>query len=42
MIKVNCPRCGRENIIDISKAVDENGEVFRCEGCGYHFRYTNK
>lgn len=39
---VKCVKCGHETSIDISKAIDANGEVFRCEHCGYPFRYAKK
>lgn len=42
MEKVKCVKCGSENEIDISKAIDENGEVFICPNCGQKFRYTHK
>lgn len=35
--KVKCPKCGEEFIIDISKAVDENGETFQCPTCEFQF-----
>jgi len=40
MIKINCPKCGKETIIDIRKSISEDAEVFACEHCGYHFRYV--
>jgi predicted RNA-binding Zn-ribbon protein involved in translation (DUF1610 family) len=42
MITIECPKCGENVKIDIAKAIDENGEVFRCEHCGYKIRYTAK
>lgn len=42
MEHVKCVRCGHENEINIAKAVDTQGEEFRCENCGLIFRYTNK
>lgn len=42
MKTVKCVKCGAENEIDISKALDEDGEVFRCGHCGYPFRYADK
>lgn len=41
-MKIICPRCGKETEFFINEAVDENGEVFACKHCGYHFRYTDK
>ena len=40
MKTVNCPKCGKEVVIDIARAVDEDGEEFVCDHCGYHFRYA--
>ena len=40
MIKIKCPKCKQEININISNAVDENGEVFLCKNCGYKFRYA--
>ena len=42
MKKIKCVNCGNETEVDISRAIDEEGETFRCEHCGYPFRYTNK
>jgi len=42
MIKVSCPKCKHENELYISNALDEHGEVYKCESCGYLFRYTEK
>ena len=42
MEKIQCPKCKELTTLDISKAVDEEGEVFKCEYCGYHFRYVNE
>ena len=39
---VKCPKCGQDVKIDIANAIDENGEVFKCDHCGYPFRYTLK
>ena len=40
MKKIKCPKCNKETTINIAKATDENGEEFRCENCGYIFRYV--
>ena len=40
MKKIKCPKCNKETIINIAKAIDENGEEFRCENCRYIFRYV--
>lgn len=37
---VKCPKCKEETEIDISNAIDEEGEVFNCQHCGYPFRYA--
>ena len=42
MKQINCPKCKELTTLDIAKTVDEEGEVFKCEHCGYHFRYVNK
>ena len=33
MEKIICPKCGSEITIDVSKAVDKNGEIFLCKNC---------
>jgi len=40
MEKVPCPKCNSEVQIDIAKAMDEHGEVFKCLNCNYTFRYA--
>ena len=40
MTIVKCPKCHKDTEINIARAIDENGEVFRCEHCGYPFRYA--
>lgn len=42
MERVKCVRCGSEVEINISNAMDEEGEVFKCPNCGFKFRYTHK
>ena len=37
-----CPKCKCNVKIDITNAVTEDGEVFRCPKCGYYFRYVEK
>lgn len=39
---VQCPKCKADVKIDISDAIDENGEIYICPKCGYQFRFTNK
>lgn len=40
--KVKCPKCKEEVILDISKCVDELGEVHCCPKCGFQFRWVEK
>ncbi len=40
MIKINCPKCGKETTINIEKSISEDAEVFVCEHCRYPFRYV--
>lgn len=42
MDTTRCPKCGNPVNINISKAIDEFGEVFHCKNCGWDFRYANK
>lgn len=42
MIKMKCPKCQQEIEINITKAVDEEGEIFRCSYCNCEFRYVDK
>lgn len=39
---VKCIKCGHNVEINIAKALDENGEIFKCPNCGLKFRYTKK
>lgn len=39
---MKCINCNNEVEIDIAKAIDEEGEVYRCPHCGFVFRYTDK
>ena len=39
---VRCPKCNCDTEINIANAIDENGEVFKCEHCGYPFRYADR
>jgi len=41
-MEVKCVKCGGDVKIDISNAIDENGEVFICHHCGMIFRYAEK
>lgn len=40
MTTIKCPNCGKSVNIDISKAIDEEGEVFMCSDCKKSFRYA--
>lgn len=40
MTIIKCPTCKQDVTIDISKAVDEEGEVFKCSHCNSKFRYA--
>lgn len=41
MTIIKCPKCNTALQINISSAVDEHGEVFKCPNCGYFLRYAN-
>ena len=32
---IRCPKCKKDTPVIINDALDENGEVFKCEHCGY-------
>ena len=38
---IKCPKCNAALQINIAKATDEHGEIFRCPRCGYFLRYAN-
>ena len=40
MTTIKCPKCNSNVEINISKAIDEHGEVFECPKCKYKFRYA--
>ena len=40
MIIIECPSCSKEFQVNISKAIDEHGEVFICPKCKKAFRYA--
>ena len=40
MTTISCPICKQNVTIDISKAIDEEGEVFECPHCNSDFRYA--
>jgi len=38
---VCCPKCGRQTSFDPPRdAIDEEGEFYRCQHCGWPFHYT--
>jgi uncharacterized protein YbaR (Trm112 family) len=39
---VKCPKCHNDVELDISKACDEDAEVFVCPHCKWKFRYAKK
>ena len=41
MEKIMCPKCGNEITIDVSKAIDENGEIFLCKNCKWPILLSN-
>ena len=37
---VCCPKCGRQTSFDLPRdAIDEEGEIYRCQHCGWPFHY---
>lgn len=42
MTIIKCVHCGSDVEINIAKAIDEDGEVFKCPHCGRKFRYAEK
>ena len=42
MNQIKCPKCKQLTTLNIARTIDEEGEVFKCEHCGWPFRYTNK
>jgi predicted Zn finger-like uncharacterized protein len=41
MTIIKCPNCNSALQINIAKALDEHGEVFRCPKCNYLIRYAS-
>ena len=39
-MNIKCPKCHKETELFLNDAVDEHGEVFACQHCGFHFRYA--
>ena len=42
MKTIKCPHCNKPVTIDISKAIDEEGEVYICKHCREKFRYIEQ
>ena len=42
MTKIECPFCKNEVVIDISKCIDEEGEVHVCPHCHEYFRWVER
>lgn len=42
MTNIKCPKCNKEFEINISKSIDENGEVYQCPYCKFKIRYIEK
>lgn len=39
-VAIVCPKCGQNTSFNImSDAIDEEGEVYRCQHCGWPFHY---
>jgi len=37
---ITCPKCGQETSFNMpGDAIDEQGEVYRCQHCGWPFYY---
>lgn len=39
-MKINCPKCQKETEFFVNNSISEDGEVFRCQHCGWPFRYV--
>ena len=40
MKQIECPKCKKLTTLNIANTIDEEGEVFKCEYCGWPFRYV--
>ena len=40
MKQIECPKCKKLTTLNIAHTIDEEGEVFKCEHCGWPFRYV--
>ena len=36
---VVCPKCGQRTSFNVIHAIDEEGEFYRCQHCGWPFHY---
>ena len=36
---VVCPKCGQRTSFNVIHAIDEEGEFYRCQQCGWPFHY---
>jgi len=39
---IECPKCHEKTELMLTEAVDELGEVFKCNHCGYLIMYVEK
>lgn len=42
-ITIDCPKCKNPTSFEMMKdAIDSEGEVYRCQHCGWPFRFTDR
>jgi len=41
MKQLVCPKCNNLITIDISKALDSEGTIFKCDNCNYKIMYDS-
>jgi len=39
-MKINCPKCHKETEFFTHTSISEDGEVYKCQHCGWPFRYV--
>ena len=39
-MKINCPKCHEETEFFTHNSISEDGEVYRCQHCGWPFRFV--
>jgi DNA-directed RNA polymerase subunit RPC12/RpoP len=39
MTTIKCPKCRKETSFELRDAIDEEGEIYRCQHCGWPFHY---